>query len=236
MVLGSVNGINGATANTKVGIGVNAPLTPLHIDGGSDATLAGTTSGYLLMGDAASLNIVIDDNEINARNNSVVSPLYLQTDGGALSIHTAMPTANEIFITATGEVGIGTITPFYSLELGANSAGKPGTNTWIVTSDARFKQDVKPYTEGLAQLMQIKPVKYHYNKVSGYNTEPEYVGVIAQELQQVAPYMVGTFKREGTEYLNVDNGAMTYMLINSVKELKEIIERQQKEIDELKKK
>jgi hypothetical protein len=48
------------------------------------------------------------------------------------------------------------------------------------------------------------------------------VGVIAQELQDVAPYMVAVSERtseNGTAYLTVDNSAMTYMLINAVKEL-----------------
>jgi hypothetical protein len=34
MVLGSIAGVNGATANTNVGIGVTAPLTRLDVDGG----------------------------------------------------------------------------------------------------------------------------------------------------------------------------------------------------------
>ena len=31
LVLGSINTVNGATANTKVGIGTTAPLTSLHV-------------------------------------------------------------------------------------------------------------------------------------------------------------------------------------------------------------
>ena len=39
-----------------------------------------------------------------------------------------------------------------------------------------------------------------------------------------------------SDYLNVDNGAMTYMLINAVKEQQQMIEVLRKEIDALKKK
>ena len=56
------------------------------------------------------------------------------------------------------------------------------------------------------------------------------VGVIAQDLQKIAPYMVSTwsYKKDekdetGKEYLGVDNGAMTYMLINAIKEGKKVI-------------
>ncbi len=60
------------------------------------------------------------------------------------------------------------------------------------------------------------------------------VSHIAQELNEVAPYMVGEFEKDGTDYLNVDNSSMTYMLINAVKEQQEIIEKQQADYNELK--
>ena len=98
------------------------------------------------------------------------------------------------------------------------------------------KGNVLPYTDGLNAVLAIKPVRFHYNEVSGYDTKPEYVGVIAQELKEVAPYMVGTFKKEGAEYYDVNNSAMTYMLINAIKEQQKMIEQLKKEMEELKKK
>src|SRR5690606_6370206 len=89
-----------------------------------------------------------------------------------------------------------------------------------------------------AALLKIHPVKFHYNEKSGFDTQKEYIGVIAQELKEVAPYMVGTYTKDGEEYLNVDNSAMTYMLINSVKALKaenDDLKAKTAEIDALKK-
>ena len=113
------------------------------------------------------------------------------------------------------------------------TATKPGTNTWLVSSDARLKTNVHSYKDGLKELLQINPVWYTYNGEAGMPKET-FVGVIAQDLQQVSPYMVKDWvyksqpQEQGTTYLGVDNGAMTYMIINSVKE-------QQKQIEELKK-
>jgi hypothetical protein len=126
-----------------------------------------------------------------------------------------------------GLVGIGTSAPGFWLEVNG-TAGKPGGGSWAATSDARMKENVLPYTDGLSILLKIKPVKYHYNQLSGYDTNPEYIGVLAQDIKSVAPYMVGSFQKNGQLYFNVDNSAMTYMLINAVKE-------QQRQIDELKK-
>lgn len=137
-----------------------------------------------------------------------------------------------------GNVGIGTPTPVFQLELGSNSAAKPTSNTWTVTSDRRLKTNIKPYTSGISDLMKIKPVWFTYNGEANMPKETG-VGVIAQELQEVAPYMVKPWtyrdaNGKETEYLGVDNGAMTYMLINSVQEQQQLIEAQQAENKELK--
>lgn len=77
--------------------------------------------------------------------------------------------------------------------------------------------------------MKIKPVTFQYNQRSGYDTSVTHVGVVAQELMEVAPYMVDTFSIKGdtTTYYTVNASAMTYMLINTVQE-------QQSEIEQLK--
>jgi trimeric autotransporter adhesin len=104
------------------------------------------------------------------------------------------------------------------------NAEKPGGGSWVASSDARLKQDIRPYSDGLRSVLAINPVHYRYKEKSARGLQPEYVGVIAQELREVAPYMVGEFERAGETYLNVDNSAMTYMLINAVKELNQKVE------------
>ena len=134
-----------------------------------------------------------------------------------------------------GNIGIGTLSPAYKLHLSTNSAGKPTSNTWTIASDARLKKDVHKYEDGLEELLNINPVWFTYTGEADMPQETG-VGVLAQELRQVAPYMVGTwnYKDENgdtTPYLSVDNGAMTYMLVNAVKEQQEMINDQQQQIE-----
>ncbi|MEO6131132.1 MAG: tail fiber domain-containing protein, partial [Saprospiraceae bacterium] len=140
---------------------------------------------------------------------------------------------NAMTVLKNGNVGIRTINPGYLLEVDG-TAGKPGGGSWSNSSDIRLKQDVQPYKDGLNSLLNINPVTYHYNELSGYDSSLQYVGVIAQELQQVAPYMVNVSEKkmkDGTSgYLQVDNSAMTYLLINAVKEQQKIITDQQHRI------
>jgi hypothetical protein len=193
--------------NGNVAIGDNGnPVNRLHITGGTGASLS-SSSGYITTGFISSTNMVIDNNELQVRLNGAASDLYLQNNGGNIAV---------------GNTGV----PAYQLELSTNSAGKPGSSSWSIASDSRLKQNINPYTQGLQQLLQINPVTYQYNEKSGFDTKPEYVGIIAQDLQKIAPYMVSTVKRKDAEYLSVDNGAMTYMLINAVKELKEQVDKQ----------
>ena len=125
-----------------------------------------------------------------------------------------------------------------ALEILNGQAYKPGGGVWEASSDFRLKKDIKPYEDGLSELLKIRPVRYKYNELSGFSDSKEYIGVIAQELQESAPYMVhGKINvRDNNSYLTVDNSAMTYMLINAVKEQQKMIEDLQKEVEALKSK
>lgn len=60
--------------------------TKLQIDDGVDAGLNAASSGYLMMGLSTGVNMVADNNEIQARDNGAASPLYLQNNGGSVYI------------------------------------------------------------------------------------------------------------------------------------------------------
>ena len=63
-------------ARGGVNIGHNAPDAPLHVVGGTDVNLA--SGGTLVLGAVNGLNIAIDSNEIQARNNNAAaSALFL---------------------------------------------------------------------------------------------------------------------------------------------------------------
>lgn len=64
----------------KLGIGTDSPAVKLQVVGGGDATLAG--GGNIVIGQTTGLNVVMDNNEIMARNNGATSTLYLNNAGG----------------------------------------------------------------------------------------------------------------------------------------------------------
>ncbi len=136
-------------------------------------------------------------------------------------------------IKASGNVGIGVANPSYLLQLSADSAAKPGTNTWTIASDVRVKKDIRPFEDGIDVLKHLNPVWYKYNGKAGFpvNDSKEYIGIVAQDAQAYIPYSINTFKAklnpeddEETELLNFNSHAITFILINAVKDLSQQVE------------
>jgi len=108
-----------------------------------------------------------------------------------------------------------------------NGAALTATGTVGSYSDARLKNAIRPFTDGLNVINQINPVKFRYKEGAPFPTTEEQVGILAQDLEKIAPYMVHQSRENGYDDLRwVNNQAYTFLLINAVKE-------QQKEIDEL---
>jgi len=145
---------------------------------------------------------------------------------------------------ATGNVGVGLSIltnggiPSHAFQVGSDDCAKPTAGDWVGASDRRLKTDIKNYTDGLEKLMQVRPVTYRFNGKLGLPTHKESVGIIAQEMQEIAPYMILPLNDQSEEgkrenYLAYDGTALTYMLVNAVQEQQAIIEAQKSEINTL---
>lgn len=95
-----------------------------------------------------------------------------------------------------------------------------------VESDARVKKNVSSFDDGLSTVEQIHPVWFQYNGRGGTPDDDRYhVGVVAQQVEQVAPYMVSESSNlldesdPTSRVKSVNAGPLTYMLVNAVQEL-----------------
>ena len=119
-----------------IGVGTRYPETSLHVVGGSDASLSG--HGYLMLGYEFSSNLIIDNNEIMARNNGQSAPLYLNHDGGAIyakGIRNIGDHKNMQFNSSTGEIG------------------------WD-NSSRRYKMKIETLQDDWTKVFDARPVKY----------------------------------------------------------------------------
>jgi hypothetical protein len=150
---------------------------------------------------------------------------------GAMRIVTGGGSNERITIGSGGNVGIGGINPSYLLQLNLDSAAKPTTNTWTIASDERLKTNIQPYAKGLAEILQVEPITYDYNGKGGMPIGEGGISILAQALQPVFPECIRSYRgklneddEEETDILNYNGHAMTFALINAVKELSAKVE------------
>lgn len=139
-----------------------------------------------------------------------------------------------------GEIGIGTSNPTHLFSVDG-AASKPGGGDWSTFSDKRLKKNINPFIDGLEKLLQINPVTFEYNGKADTHTNKEYIGIIAQEIQKIAPYTVEEIEFRDSEkniaenYLSFDGSALKYITINAIKELNEKVEEKEKAVQYLEK-
>lgn len=109
-----------------------------------------------------------------------------------------------------------------------------GITIWA--SDTKLKKNINPTEEtALDKINQIEFIQFDWKS----NDSHVDLGVSANQLEDVIPQAVYDVEQsEESEYdslKNVDNGVMTTYALKAIQEQQEIIENQQKEIDELKK-
>lgn len=217
------------TANNRVGINTSSPS--------NDLTVVGQVSDT----DGTSLNqgqLVIRDTD-NAVSGLVLGYRYQVGVTEYARIQAILGNA-LILQGGGGNVGIGLNNPAYQLQLSTDSAAKPTTNTWTIASDARIKTNIQDYTKGLAEICAVRPITYDYNGKGGIPAGPGGVSVIAQEVQGVFPECVGVYKgrlnstdSEETDIYNYNGHAITFALINAVKELNDKITALQTQLSAL---
>jgi hypothetical protein len=98
--------------------------------------------------------------------------------------------------TRGGSVGIGLTNPTYQLQLTNDSAAKPTTSTWTVSSDQRLKQDITlADTQRCMEIIKAVPLKRYTWRSDVYTSEQvkdrSKLGWIAQDVEQVFPKAVG---------------------------------------------
>ncbi|HEY4902470.1 MAG TPA: tail fiber domain-containing protein [Candidatus Sulfotelmatobacter sp.] len=206
LVLGSINGVNSATADTNVGIGTTTPLARLHI-GNSN------TTGLRIEGPST----------------SGTGTLAASFGGfGDFSIDASGVVSGRFVVKENGNVGIGTATPDSRLSV-AGSADKTGGGSWGTYSDRRLKDLDGSFVSGLSQVLRINPVRYRYKEENGMGIHDgeEHIGLVAQEVQSVIPEAV-TENSKG--YLLVNNDPIIWAMLNAIKEQQRQIEEQRRQI------
>ncbi len=203
LVLGSINGVNGATADTTVGIGTTAPQQTLHVNG-LEVLSTGAGAGFKFR-DRGSASSTDDWVWYSSGN---VARFFRAGTGDLLTISTA----GVVALYALGAAG--------STQLCRNASNQIST----CSSSRRYKSNIATLDSGLSLINRLRPVTFDW-KQSGEHD----LGLVAEEVAKVEPLLVTRNAKGEVEGVKYDRVGV--VLLNAVKEQQAQIAAQQTQIE-----
>ncbi len=215
------NGLDGTEttiSSGNIGIGNSNPFYKLDISG-DDMQLKSSTGGATVYLDGLSGNSTIAFEESNTFRGSMGynmddDYLFLYEGGNV--------------VVKNGNLGVGTTTPGYRLQVGSSGDGSEArANAWNTFSDARLKTNLSVIQDPMNKIQQVSGYYYYWKEGED---EDRQVGVIAQEIEAILPEIVST-DAEGIK--SVDYSKLTPLLIEAIKAQQEQIQALEARIAEM---
>ncbi len=213
----------------NVGLGIASPSSQLEVQGANPImTMYNTSTGF------EGMILTSSAWQADIGTNQAAGYWYDFTNDGGNNHQLYFNGANTSWIVPPNiKVGIGNVAPTHALDVAGVIFASGGN---VGPSDERFKQNIMPLTGVLPKLDVIKGVSYQWNHLAttiGLKEGEKSMGVIAQDLQKIYPELVSPIKSGGKDYLAVDYGKFTAVLLQSIKELKVQVDSQEDKIDTL---
>jgi hypothetical protein len=207
--------------------------------------LGGTTSSFpAIKRNAAAINFRLADDSADAAITSAgitasgaittsSTTDSTTTTSGALQVAGGAAIRKRVFID-----GITTSAGVQTAVLCQSSGGEMiADSVACLASSARFKYRIKALNSGLNEILSLRPVSFFYKPegifANNQNFQRERVGLIAEDVAKIDPRLVG-FEKDGITPRTVGYEQIVPVLIKAVQEQQVILDKQQKEIEELK--
>ena len=137
-----------------------------------------------------------------------------------------------------GNVGIGTTSPAYKLQLSSDSAAKPSTNTWTISSDSRLKTNIQMADLDICyNIIKTIPLKRYTWRDDIYTTEQvpdrSKLGWIAQDVEILLPKAVEQKEMHGySDCRTLNSDQLIASLYGAVQKLMITVEELQNRINQ----
>jgi len=223
---------NGLLVSGSIGVGTSTPAVKLHVVNGADASPGG--GGFIVSGYTSGGNVVIDDNEIMARNNGAASTLTLNHQGGNLiidgtnagtlvGINTSSPAVDMHLLHGTGD---GTN---HGLRLRNSGANAEDWTFYVVNLTGNLElwannvfrgsfDDVSGTYSSVSDVRRKKDIEKaqdvmekllqldvkKYHFLENNSADKKHYGLIAQEVEKLFPELVS--------HNNQDDGSDIYTM------------------------
>jgi hypothetical protein len=220
----------GTISNHQLHFFVNDALPSMTVDTGGNIGIGTTLPSAKLE--------VAGDTRINGRvslntaGSSSTTMLIRARPGDTFPFFVQDSASGNIFTMSVGTPNI--VSVVGNLQVFGDASKSQGGTSWGTFSDRRLKQDVRGYETGLNEVLQLRPVRFHYRddaKLSLSSTHEE-VGFIAQDVREVIPEAV----TEGPDgYLKLKADPIHWAAINAIRQLNEKLEQKAAEVQALRK-
>jgi len=149
-------------------------------------------------------NVIIDGNEIMARDDGSAAVLHLNADGGTVVINGGLASANHTTFAANGDISCRNL--------------KAEEDVWAFTSsDSSLKDNKKLIQNPLDVISNISGYTFDWNDKAANHLEGHDYGVMADEIESVMPELVTT-RENGIKAVRYEG--IIPLLIEAIKELK----------------
>lgn len=239
LVLGSINGVNGATVNTRVGIATTAPINRLTIGEPETPLLNGSVGIFNAGGTFMTVRDTTNNIEgfVGADSNGVLfgslTDSIVRIRTGNTNRLTFDVSGNATF---SGIVNMDSFAVANTLDTGGavpicrNASNRLST----CSSSLRYKSNVLDFPSGLSVIRRLRPVSFNWK--AGDNALD--LGLVAEDVARVEPLLTTSNNKGEVEGVKYDRVGV--VLVNAVKEQQveieaqaETIKRQQRQIDAL---
>ncbi len=217
LILGSINGVNGAMADAKVGIGTTAPTASLHVIAKS-ASATDNTARFA----ASSIGPNTSHIHFGATGDWVIRSaassgnIILQDSGGNVGIGTSAPLAK---LHVNGLLRLDSLGSFGTIPICGNSIGQIS----YCSSSRRYKTNIAGYAGGLNLLNRLRPVTFDWK-----DSKMRDFGFLAEEVAEVEPLLV--IHNDKGEIEGVKYSQISTVLVNAIKEQQAQIEEQTRQL------
>ncbi len=202
----------------NVGIGTTSPINLFHLHATAGNTVLKMSNASTGVTGADGFAIQQTATDVN----------FINYETGAMGFQTAGQ--QRMRIASTGEVGIGTSSPGYTLDVSGTL--NITTGNWLrfagvgicssagctATSDRRLKKNIQPLDFSLEKILSLQGVQYDWKDKATYGDKHQ-VGFVAQDLEKIYPEVIYTDKNTGLK--TVAYGNLVAPIVEAVKSLYE---------------
>ena len=203
----------------NIGIGTTTPLAPLHV--ASNMRVDGIIQ-------CPSIEFIHDNNASPYNYSSSSSTFSINSSSNSFIFDLLVGTTNTelMRMAGTGKLGIGISNPTFLLHLGSDSAAKPSSSLWTVSSDERLKEDIKPANLDLCyNNIKNAPLKRYTWKDKNVHDKSR-LGWIAQDIEGIFPKSVSrNALHEIEDCMTLDADQLYTSLFGAVQKLQIMVEQ-----------